>query len=163
RSAGRTRHLDALRAVVVPVRRGAGEAGLVQLGKVATDGTQLQGNASRHNAMRSGSMRKAAARVREAIAALGTRACHPAAEADAALGRRRGDDLPPDRARRAARWAPLAAARPRLEARAQAEAEAARQPRAIAEAQRQRTGPQRRGKVPQPVQEPPADQAQTNC
>ena len=35
----------------VAVGRLAGEAGLVQLGNVSTDGTKSQGNASRHKAM----------------------------------------------------------------------------------------------------------------
>ena len=44
-------HLDALRDVFVHVLRVAGAAGRGQLGHVATDGTKLQGNASRHQAM----------------------------------------------------------------------------------------------------------------
>jgi transposase len=44
-------HLDAFREVFVQVLRIAGEAGMVQLGNVATDGTKLQGHASRHKAM----------------------------------------------------------------------------------------------------------------
>src|SRR2546422_9127492 len=50
----------------------------------------------------------------------------------------------------------------RLEARAKAEAEAARQQRTAAEAERQRTGTPRRGQAPKPVDETPADKAQTN-
>ncbi len=46
-----TRHLDTLREVCVHVLRVAGEAGMVKLGHVATDGTKLQGHASRHKAM----------------------------------------------------------------------------------------------------------------
>src|SRR5713101_1673783 len=49
-----------------------------------------------------------------------------------------------------------------LEARAKAEADAERQRRAEAEAERQRTGQKRRGKVPKPVEEAPADNAQSN-
>ena len=41
-------HLQAFCDVFVQVLRIAGEAGLVKLGNVATDGTKLQGNASRH-------------------------------------------------------------------------------------------------------------------
>src|SRR5262249_56607699 len=51
-------HLDAFRDVFVQVLRVAGEAGLVKLGNIATDGTKIQGNASRHKAMRYGYMRK---------------------------------------------------------------------------------------------------------
>jgi transposase len=44
-------HLEAFKEVLVQVGRLAGEAGLVKLGNVSTDGTTIQGNASRHKAM----------------------------------------------------------------------------------------------------------------
>src|SRR5882724_4693297 len=44
-------HLEAFIDVFVAVVRLAGEAGLVKLGNVSTDGTKIQGNASRHKAM----------------------------------------------------------------------------------------------------------------
>jgi transposase len=44
-------HLDAFVDIFVQVLRIAGESGLVKLGNVSTDGTKLQGNASRHKAM----------------------------------------------------------------------------------------------------------------
>src|SRR5215510_11709919 len=47
-------HLEAFREVCVQVWRIAGEAGMVKLGNVATDGTKIQGNAARHKAMRYG-------------------------------------------------------------------------------------------------------------
>ena len=47
----RKQHLEAFKEVFVHVVRLAGEAGLVKLGNVATDGTTIQGNASRHTAM----------------------------------------------------------------------------------------------------------------
>ena len=47
----RTRHLEACKDVFGQVVRRAAEAGLVQLGNVATEGTKIQGNASRHKAM----------------------------------------------------------------------------------------------------------------
>lgn len=156
-------HLDAFRDVFVHVLRVAGEAGMVKLGHVATDGTKLQGNASRHKAMSYGYMRQEADRVREDIEALVTRAYQQDAEDDAALGSRRGDELPAELARREARLATIEAAMQRLEARAKAAAEAERQQRAAAEAERQRRGTKRRGKVPTPVQETPDDKAQTNC
>ena len=155
-------HLDAFREVFVQVLRIAGEAGMVKLGNVATDGTKLQGNASRHKAMSYGYMRKEVDRLREDIEALVTRAYQQDAEDDAAWGSRRGDELPAELARREARLATIEAAMQRLEARAKADAEAERQQRAAAEAERQRRGTKRRGKVPQPVQETPDDKAQTN-
>ena len=81
---------------------------------------------------------------------------------EAAVGSRRGDELPAELARREDRLATIEAAMRRLEARAKAEADAERQRRAEAEAERQRTGEQRRGKVPKPVEDAPADNAQSN-
>ena len=107
-------------------------------------------------------MHKEADRLREDIEALVTRAHQQAAEADAALGRRRGDALPAERARRADRWATLEAAMRRLEARAKAAAAAERQRRAAAEAERQPTGTTRRGKAPKPGADTPDAKAQTN-
>src|SRR5712664_67658 len=107
-------------------------------------------------------MRKAADRLREDIEVLVTQAHQQDAEDDAALGSRRGDELPAELARREARLATIEAARQRLEARAKAEAEAERQQRAAGEAERQRTGTKRRGQVPKPVEETPDDKAQTN-
>jgi transposase len=156
-------HLEAFKDVFVQVVRLAGEAGLVKLGNVATDGTKMPGNASRHKAMSYGSMQKEADRLREDIAALVTQAYQQDAEDDAALGSRRGAELPTELARREDRLATIEAARRRLEARAKAEAEAERQRRAAAEAERQPTGTKRRGKAPKPVEDTPDDKAQTNC
>ena len=50
-SACRTQPLEAFKDVCVPVVRLAGAAGLVQVGNVSTDGTNIQGKASRHKAM----------------------------------------------------------------------------------------------------------------
>jgi hypothetical protein len=56
------------------VVRLAGEAGLVRVGNVSTDGTTIQGNASRHKAMSYGSMQKEVERLREEIETLVTQA-----------------------------------------------------------------------------------------
>src|SRR5262249_48100803 len=155
-------HLAAFCDVFVEVLRIAGESGLVKLGNVSTDGTKLQGNASRHKAMSYGYMKKEVDRVREEIEALVTQAYQQDAQDDAALGSRRGDELPAELARRADRLATIEAAMQRLEARAKADAEAERTRRAEAEAERQRTGKPRRGKAPKEVDETPADKAQTS-
>ena len=155
-------HLDAFMDVFVQVVRLAGEAGLVKLGNVSTDGTKIQGNASRHKAMSYGYMKKEVERLREEMEALVTQASRQDEAEDAALGSRRGDELPAELARREDRLATIEAAMQRLEARAKAEAEAERQRRAEAEAERQRTGKKRRGKPPKPVDETPADKAQSN-
>jgi len=155
-------HLEAFKDVFVQVVRLAGEAGLVQLGNVSTDGTKIQGNASRHKAMSYGYMKKAVERLREDIEALVTQAYQQDEAEDAALGSRRGDELPAELARREDRLARIEAAMRRLEAQAKAEADAERKRRADAEAERQRTGKTRRGKAPQPVEDTPDDKAQSN-
>jgi transposase len=158
----RKQHLEPCKEVFVQVVRLAGEAGLVQLGNVATDGTKIQGNASRHKAMSYGYMKKAVERLREEIEALVTAAYQQDEAEDAALGSRRGDELPAELARREDRLTTIEAARRRLEEQAKAEAEAERQRRAEAEAERRRTGKKRRGKAPKPIDETPADTAQSN-
>lgn len=155
-------HLEAFKDVFVQVVRLAAEAGLVRLGNIATDGTKIQGNASRHKAMSYGYMQKEVERLREDIETLVTQAYQQDEADDAALGSRRGDELPAELARREDRLARIEAAMRRLEAQAKAEAEAERQRRAAAEAERQRTGKKRRGKAPTPVEESPADKAQSN-
>jgi transposase len=153
-------HLEAFCDVFVQVLRIASESGLVKLGNVSTDGTKLQGTASRHKAMSYGYMKKEVDRLREDIEALVTQAYQQDAEDDAALGSRRGDELPAELARREERLATIEAAMRRLEARAQAEAEAERQRRAQAEAERQRMGKKRRGRAPKDVDGTPEDKAQ---
>ena len=161
-SDGRTLPLEACKDGFVHVVRLAGEAGLVQVGNVSTDGTTIQGNASRHKAMSDGYRQKAVERLREEIEALGTQASQQDAAEAAALGSRRGDALPAELARREDRLVTIEAARHRLEAYAKVEAEAARQRRAEAEAERSRTGKKRRGKTPPPVVDTPDDKAQSH-
>jgi transposase len=155
-------HLEAFKDVFVQVVRLATETGLVQLGNVSTDGTKIQGNASRHKAMSYGYMKKEVERVREDIEALVTQAHQQDESDDAALGSRRGDELPAELARREDRLARIEAAMRRLEAQAKAEAADECQRRADVEAERQQTGQKRRGKAPQPVEESPDDKAQSN-
>src|SRR5712691_1230315 len=153
-------HLEAFKDVFVQVIRLAGEAGLVKLGNVSTDGTKIQGNASRHKAMSYGSMKKEVERLREEIETLVTQAYQQDEADDAALGSRRGDELPAELARREERLARIEAAMRRLEAQAKAEADAERTRRCEADAERQRSGKKRRGKAPKEVDETPADKAQ---
>src|SRR6267378_866374 len=155
-------HLEAFKAVFVQVVRLAGEAGLVKLGNVSTDGTKIQGNASRHQAMSYGYMKKEVERLREDIESLVTQAQQQDESDDAALGSRRGDELPAELTRREDRLARIESAMRRLEAQAKAEAEAERKRRAEAEAERIRTGKPRRGKEPKPVEDSPPDKAQCN-
>src|SRR3989475_10480076 len=153
-------HLEAFKDVFVHVVRLAGEAGLVKLGNVSTDGTKIQGHASRHKAMSYGYMQKEVERLREEIETWVPAAYRQDEAEEAALGSRRGDDLPAELARREDRVAKIEEAMRRLEAQAKAEAEAERARRAEAEAERRRTGQKRRGKVPTPIEETPDDKAQ---
>jgi len=158
----RKQHLEAFKEVFVHVVRLAGAAGLVTLGNVSTDGTKIQGNASRHKAMSYGYMQKEVERLREAIEVLVTEAYQQDEADEAALGSRRGDELPAELARREDRLAKIEEAMRRLEAQAKREADTERQRRTEAAAERQRTGTPRRGKAPQPVVEAPDDKAQSN-
>jgi hypothetical protein len=153
-------HLDAFIELFVQVLRLAKEAGMVKLGNVSMDGTKIQGNASRHKAMSYGYMKKEVERLREAIEALVTQAFQQDEADDAALGSRRGDELPAELERRETRLAAIEAAMQRLEAQAKGEAEAERQRRAEADAERERQGQKRRGRPPKPVEETPPDHAQ---
>jgi transposase len=155
-------HLHAFADLFTQVLRLAAEAGLVRLGNLAFDGSKFQGNASRHKAMSYGYMKKEEARLRQEIQALLQQAQDTDAQEDAALGSRRGDELPAELQRREQRLATIAAAKQRLEEQARAEAEAERQRRAEAEAERQRSGKKRRGKEPKPVSDVPDDKAQTS-
>jgi len=155
-------HLGAFAELFLQVLRLAAEAGLVRLGNLAFDGSKFLGQASRHKAMSYGYMKKEEARLRAEIQALLQQAQQTDAQEDAALGSRRGDELPAELHRREQRLAVIGAARRRLEDQARAEAQAERQRRAEVEAERQRTGQKRRGKEPKPVSEVPDDKAQTS-
>jgi transposase len=155
-------HLQALADLFTQVLRLAREAGLVQLGVLATDGTKVAGNAARHKAMSYGYLTKEGERLRAEIEALLEHAQDEDAAEDVVLGSRRGDELPAELKRREDRLATIQAAKQRLEEQARAAAEAERQRRAEAEAERQRTGQPRRGREPQPVTDTPDAKAQTN-
>jgi transposase len=155
-------HLELFAGLFTQVLRLAAEAGLVRLGNLALDGSKFLGQASRHKAMSYGYMKKEEARLREEIETLLQQAQDTDAQEDAALGSRRGDELPAELQRREQRLAVIAAAKQRLEEQARLEAEAQRQRRAEVEAERQHTGKKRRGKEPKPVSDVPDDKAQTS-
>ena len=144
----RKTHLEAFAEVFVQVLLLAKAAGLVRLGTIAVDGTKVQGNASRHKAMSYGYMTQEVGRLRAEIQELLQQARDVDAQDDAALGSRRGDELPEELRRREDRLTTIEAAMKRLEAEACAAADAERQRREDAEAQRQRTGTKRRGRRP---------------
>jgi transposase len=114
----RQQHLAAFEALFVQVVQVAREAGVVQLGTLAIDGSKVQANASKHKAMSYGRMREEETRLRAQIAALTAQAEASDTTEDAALGPDvRGDELPAALQRREARLATIAAAKARLEAR----------------------------------------------
>ena len=119
----RQQHLAAFEALFVQVVRIAREAGVVQLGTLAIDGTKVKANASKHKAMSYKRMLEQEQRLREEIAALTAQAEAVDVAEDATHGPAvRGDELPAELQRRATRRATIQAAKARLEAR-QAEAD----------------------------------------
>jgi transposase len=158
----RKEHLALFKDVFAQVLRLAHEAGLVQLGLWATDGSKLLGNASRHKAMSYGYMKKEEERLQAEINDLLKQAQQVDEAEDAALGARRGDELPEELRFREQRLAKIRAAKQRLEEQAKAEAEAERQRRAEYE-EAVRQGHKHAGGQPgQPIDETPSDKAQTS-
>src|SRR5277367_4797030 len=155
-------HLAAFRPLFLEVLRLAGEMGLVKLGNLSTDGTKIGANASRHKAMSFGYMNKEVARLEAEIEQLLKQAEQVDAEQDAALGSRRGDELPAELKRREDRLAKILEAKARLEAEAEARADEEQRRRDQAQAQREADGRQRRGKEPAPIDPTPEEKAQTN-
>ena len=135
---------------------------MVKLGNLLTDGTKVGANASRHKAMSYGYMTKESKRLEAEIEQLLREAEQLDAEQDAALGSRRGDELPDELKRREERLAKIQEAKVRLEAEARAEAEEEQQRRDEEQAKREAEGRKRRGKEPAPIDPTPEDKAQTN-
>jgi transposase len=114
----RAQHLTVFEAVFEQVVQIAREAGVIQLGALAVDGSKVKANASKHKAMSYGRMRDEERRLREQIAALTTQAAAVDAAEDATHGPDvRGGELPAELQRREQRLATIAAAKARLEAR----------------------------------------------
>jgi transposase len=155
-------HLLAFRALFLEVLRLAGAMGMVKLGNLATDGTKIGANASRHKAMSYGYMKKDIERLEAEIEKLLKQAEQIDAEQDAALGSRRGDELPDELKRRQDRLAKIREAKTRLEAEARIQAEAEQKQRDLEQAQREALGRQRKGKEPAPINPNPKDKAQTS-
>ncbi len=150
----RLRHLEALSALFPQVLRLAQEAGLITLGHVALDGTKIKANASKHKAMSYGRLCQEETRLAEAVAALFRKAAEIDAAEDAAYGPdHSGYEVPAELRRRADRLRKIRAAKAALEAAAKQRAAAERARRA----KRLRRGP-----VPKPPRETPAEREQYN-
>jgi len=155
-------HLDALADLFNQVLKLAHEAGLVQLGAWATDGSKFPGNASRHKAMSYGYLHKEEERLKAEIAELLKQQQQQDEAEDAVLGSRRGDELPEELRFREQRLAKIQEAKARLEEQAKAAAEAQRQRRLESEEQVRQGEKHAGGRPPLPISERPDDKAQTN-
>lgn len=155
-------HLDRLRQLFVEVLRVAGEAGMVRLGNLATDGSKIEANASRHKAMSYGYTKKELDRLEAEVARVLEQADRVDAEQDAALGSCRGDELPEGLRRREDRLENIRQAKARLEAEARARLEEERRQRQGQETFRQAEGTAGGHQPPSPTGPTPDDKAQTN-
>lgn len=116
-------HLAALRGLFEQVLRMALEAGALQLGRVALDGSKIKANASKHKAMSYGRMREKARQLREEVHHLLTQAEATDTEEDGRYGAdRRGDEVPAELQRRETRLKRIREAKRTLEAQAREEA-----------------------------------------
>src|ERR1035437_9584646 len=132
----RKQHLKALAGLFMQVLNLCRKAGLVKLGHVALDGTKIKANASKHKAMSYDRMGEKEKQLEEEVARLLAEAEAADAAEDALHGKgKRGDELPPELARRQSRLKKLKAAKAALEAEARerAAAQAAEVQRNLAE------------------------------
>jgi transposase len=149
----RKRHLTALSALFVQVLRLCQEAGLVELGHVALDGTKLKANASKHKAMSYGRMKKAEPELAREVESWLRSAELADRQEDQEHGRdRRGDEMPAWVADKAKRLEQIRAAKAALEAEA----------KAAAEEKAQEPPRYRGGRKPKTPPGTPADKAQRN-
>jgi len=150
----RKRQLEVLAELFAQVLKLCQKAGLVKLGHVATDGSKMGANASKHKAMSYERMGEADKRLEEEIRQLLEEAERVDAEEDAKYGKgKRGDELPKELQRRESRLAKIRAAKAELEAEAKAKAETqAAEAKAKLEERTQKeaeTGKKARGPAPQ--------------
>jgi transposase len=129
----RRRHLEALAPLFLQVLGLCAKAGLVSLGRVALDGTKLLANASRHKAMSYDHIVPKIEQLQAEVDAMLAEAEAVDQAEDEAYGEdRRGDELPPELARRETRLEKLRAAKEAIEAEAREKAEVAARERAEA-------------------------------
>jgi len=115
----RRRHLVALDDLFTQVLVLCSQAGLVKLGRVALDGTKLRASASRHKAMSYGRLGPRIEQLEAEVAAILADAEATDLAEDAEFGEdRRGDEVPPELARRETRLVKLRAAKEAIEAEA---------------------------------------------
>ena len=121
----RRRHRQQFQVLFVEVLKLCAAAGLVQVGKLALDGTKIKANASRHKAMSYDRMQTEEQRLQQEIAELLSQAEQSDQSDDQQHGSDlRGDELPPELRRRESRLAKIQEAKSALEAEARAAAAA---------------------------------------
>jgi transposase len=119
----RKRHLQALDELFTQVLVLCWEAGLVKLGRVALDGTKLRASASRHKAMSYSRLGPRIEHLQGEVAAMLAEAEATDLAEDEEFGEdRRGDEVPPELARRETRIAKMRAAKEAIEAEARQKA-----------------------------------------
>lgn len=119
----RKRHLDTFPALFTQVLAVCAQAGMVQLGRVALDGTKLEANASKHKAMSYDRMGPKIEVMQAEVDALLAAAENTDQAEDAQYGEdNRGDEIPKELTDRTRRIAKLKAAKADLEAQAAAKA-----------------------------------------
>jgi transposase len=115
----RRRHVMALDDLFTQVLVLCSEAGLVKLGRVALDGTKLRASASRHKAMSYSRLGPRIEQLQAEVAALLAEAEATDLAEDEEFGEdMRGDEVPPELARRETRIAKMRAAKEAIEAEA---------------------------------------------
>lgn len=161
----RRRHLGALSGLFVRVLKLCQKADLVELGHVALDGTKMKANASQHKAMSYGRMKKTEPELAAEVEGWLKAAEATDAEEDAALGDRRGDEMPDWVADKTKRLEKIRAAKAALEAEAKVKAEekeaAAAQEKEAAEAAG-KAARAKGGRKPKAPPGTPSDKAQRN-
>jgi transposase len=145
----RKRFLPQIQALFVDVLKLARAMGMLKLGTVALDGTKIHANASRHSALSYGHAKKIEKQLRKEVQQL----LRLAEQADG-VNIPDGMSIPEELERRELRLAAIAAAKAKIEARAEERLEreqAEYQSRLAARAEyEKRTGKKRRGPPPQP-------------
>jgi transposase len=154
----RRRFLPQLEALFVQVLVLAREMKLIQLGRIALDGTKIKANAGKHKALSYAHAQKIEAKLKEEVKALMSRA-----EVADQTPVSDGMDVPAEIARREARLVALAKAKAKIEARADERHKAEQRDFERKQAKRQAqlaNGKKPRGKDPKPPQPGPRDKDQ---
>jgi transposase len=150
----RRRHLAAIKGLFLQVLKLCQQAGLVKLGHVALDGTKLKASANRHRNLRYKKILEKEPELEEQVRELLAKAERTDQSEDQQHGRgKRGDELPPELAKKQSRLQTIRAAKAVLQERARQEAEQKKQEaeQRLQERQKRATESGRRvmGKLPQ--------------